>query len=190
MALRIIAVVALISGIASASIPDANGVFTGCFQKEKGSLRVIDAASQKCLTSEIAITWNEPAAASGASCDLELRVRRAVSSFEVAPACIPPDPLPPAITTFAFNRTTLTLQVAGSAAPYGTVRFYFAGTGCTLPFGGDGQFDVAVGSTGLFAQEFQVAELPLGFVTSASARVTDVFGRESACSSPFVITIQ
>ena len=44
-------------GEAQAVIPD-NGVYTGCYQKSGGTLRVIDA-SQQCKSSEIRITWNE-----------------------------------------------------------------------------------------------------------------------------------
>ena len=49
--------VALIVGIAGASIPQG-GVYTGCYMKSGGTLRVIDA-SQTCKSSETRITWNE-----------------------------------------------------------------------------------------------------------------------------------
>ncbi|WP_243336851.1 hypothetical protein [Anaeromyxobacter soli] len=42
-----------------ASIPDANGTYTSCFQKETGKLRVIDTAVEACRSTEVRITWNE-----------------------------------------------------------------------------------------------------------------------------------
>ena len=53
--LVLVAVVA--GGIAWATIPE-NGVYTGCYLKSGGTLRVIDA-SQKCKTTETRITWNQ-----------------------------------------------------------------------------------------------------------------------------------
>lgn len=49
--------VALAVGIAGASIPQ-DGVYTGCYMKSGGTLRVIDP-SQKCKTSETRIWWNQ-----------------------------------------------------------------------------------------------------------------------------------
>src|SRR5271169_5726667 len=48
-------------GRAFASIPDANGIYTGCYFKALGSLRLIDTAipSQKCLANvEVQVTWS------------------------------------------------------------------------------------------------------------------------------------
>jgi hypothetical protein len=42
-----------------ASIPDVNGTYTSCFQKETGKLRVIDTAVEACGPTEVRITWNE-----------------------------------------------------------------------------------------------------------------------------------
>jgi len=48
-----------VSGLAWASIPAANGVITGCYDKD-GSLRVIDAESGKsCGKKEKQLTWNQ-----------------------------------------------------------------------------------------------------------------------------------
>lgn len=44
--------------MAQATIPDENGVITGCFSKSGGTLRVIDPASTICKSSEITIAWN------------------------------------------------------------------------------------------------------------------------------------
>lgn len=44
-------------GVAFATIPSADGVINGCYQKNEGMLRVIDDAGA-CRTSEIAISWN------------------------------------------------------------------------------------------------------------------------------------
>ena len=53
--LALVAVV--IGGIAWAAIPQ-NGVYTGCFHKSNGNLRVIDA-SETCKPNEKRITWNQ-----------------------------------------------------------------------------------------------------------------------------------
>lgn len=44
---------------AQAAIPDADGVYTGCYQKITGATRVIDASRQVCRPMETMITWNE-----------------------------------------------------------------------------------------------------------------------------------
>jgi hypothetical protein len=55
-----IALVGATVGVVGAAIPQA-GVYTGCYNKTSGLLRVIDAAipSQKCASSEQKITWNQ-----------------------------------------------------------------------------------------------------------------------------------
>jgi hypothetical protein len=54
-------VLALVLGtVALAAIPGPGGVFTGCYDKTNGKLRVIDAqASKKCDRGEQQITWNQ-----------------------------------------------------------------------------------------------------------------------------------
>lgn len=54
--------------IAYASIPDAGGVIHGCYQKNAGSLRVIDPSTDSCRSSEVPLNWNQtgPAGATGA----------------------------------------------------------------------------------------------------------------------------
>src|SRR5712692_5321354 len=50
----------IISGaIAVASIPDSSGMINGCFKAANGQLRVIDPATESCLPSETAISWNQ-----------------------------------------------------------------------------------------------------------------------------------
>lgn len=54
-----IAASAAIAGVALATIPNA-GVINGCFDKNNGQLRVIDAqAAAGCLKPETAISWNQ-----------------------------------------------------------------------------------------------------------------------------------
>lgn len=55
--LGLILVAAVVGGLAWAAIP-ANGVYTGCYMKSGGTLRVIDA-SQNCKSSETRITRNQ-----------------------------------------------------------------------------------------------------------------------------------
>lgn len=61
-----------VSSLASASIPAANGVITGCYERKNGNkgseLRVIDVeVGQKCSSKDQQITWNQtgPAGAPG-----------------------------------------------------------------------------------------------------------------------------
>jgi len=51
-------VVTVVGSVAWATIPDGQGVYTGCAMKPNGGLRVIDA-SQKCKPNEVRITWNQ-----------------------------------------------------------------------------------------------------------------------------------
>lgn len=47
-------------GIAYATIPDGGGVIHGCYQKNQGSLRVIDTGQgQTCTSSEAALNWSQ-----------------------------------------------------------------------------------------------------------------------------------
>ena len=54
---------------AHAAIPDANGVIHACFNKNKGTLRIIDFPTEQCVASEVAIAWNQagPASPTGAT---------------------------------------------------------------------------------------------------------------------------
>lgn len=45
--------------VAFATIPDSAGVIHGCFRTQTGQLRVIDTATQQCLPTETAISWNQ-----------------------------------------------------------------------------------------------------------------------------------
>jgi hypothetical protein len=45
--------------ITRATIPAQNGVIAGCYQKEVGSLRVIDSPAQVCRSSELSLNWNQ-----------------------------------------------------------------------------------------------------------------------------------
>ncbi len=50
---------ALAGGVAWATVPAANGVINGCYQKNVGNLRVIDDETETCGPSELAISWNQ-----------------------------------------------------------------------------------------------------------------------------------
>jgi hypothetical protein len=45
-------------GHAEAAIPSADGVYTGCYSRFGGAVRVIDQSSA-CKTGEVRITWNK-----------------------------------------------------------------------------------------------------------------------------------
>jgi len=45
--------------IASASIPDSDGVIHSCYSQAKGTWRPIDPARQKCAGGETELTWNQ-----------------------------------------------------------------------------------------------------------------------------------
>src|SRR5262245_18575555 len=55
------AAVALLAGVAVAAIPDSDdGEIHGCYQKNQGQLRVIDAeAGASCGPAEKALVWNQ-----------------------------------------------------------------------------------------------------------------------------------
>ena len=53
-----VAATALAGGIAVAAIPSAGGVIHGCYQKNEGQLRVLDADTDSCRPSELPISWN------------------------------------------------------------------------------------------------------------------------------------
>lgn len=49
----------LLGGVAHATVPDADGVYTGCYVRTTGALRVIDyPAGQRCRSNELTVTWN------------------------------------------------------------------------------------------------------------------------------------
>ncbi len=45
--------------IASASIPDDEGVITGCYSQPSGILRIIDVAVDDCKATETELAWNQ-----------------------------------------------------------------------------------------------------------------------------------
>ena len=53
-----IATVLLGTGLVSAAIPDPTGPYIGCYAKNGGALRVIDAAREGCKTGETRIAWS------------------------------------------------------------------------------------------------------------------------------------
>jgi hypothetical protein len=55
----LVAAAVLITGTATAMIPDADGVIHACFKKSGGSLRVVDSALTSCASSETALDWNQ-----------------------------------------------------------------------------------------------------------------------------------
>jgi len=58
--LAIVGALLVAGGIAYATIPDGGGVIHGCYQKNQGTLRVIDTdTSQTCSSSESPLTWSK-----------------------------------------------------------------------------------------------------------------------------------
>src|SRR5215467_790289 len=53
-------VILLGTSLTLATIPDPDGVISGCFSKSGGSLRIIDSALDTCTNSETLLTWNQP----------------------------------------------------------------------------------------------------------------------------------
>ncbi len=54
-----IALVGVLLGVAVASIPNSNGVIYGCYSTRTGALRVINYPSQRCVSGEKALNWNQ-----------------------------------------------------------------------------------------------------------------------------------
>jgi hypothetical protein len=57
-AIALAALIVALGGAAFAAIPDSNGTIHGCYQKQNGSLRVVQSESN-CKSSELAIQWNQ-----------------------------------------------------------------------------------------------------------------------------------
>lgn len=53
------AAMAAIGSVAWAVIPDSNGAIHGCRSTKSGALRVIDAPSQSCKSTETPLDWNQ-----------------------------------------------------------------------------------------------------------------------------------
>lgn len=50
----------MLGGVAHADIPGAGGVYTGCYSRSSGVLRVIDfEAGQRCRSGELTVRWNQ-----------------------------------------------------------------------------------------------------------------------------------
>lgn len=73
--MAVLSVAGLVAGVAYASIPDSAGVIHGCIVNNqvflgpaKGTVRIIDADTDKCQPNETAIQWSQtgPAGAAGA----------------------------------------------------------------------------------------------------------------------------
>jgi hypothetical protein len=57
-AIALAALVVALGGVAFAAIPDPDGTIHACYQRNTGSLRVVESQSD-CRSSENAITWNQ-----------------------------------------------------------------------------------------------------------------------------------
>ena len=55
----VLSVLAIGGSVALAAIPDSGGAVNGCYAKKDGGLRVIDAPSVSCKSTETALTWNQ-----------------------------------------------------------------------------------------------------------------------------------
>jgi len=52
------ALVVALGGVAFAAIPDSNGTIHGCYQKQRGNLRVVDS-SDECRGNERSLDWSQ-----------------------------------------------------------------------------------------------------------------------------------
>ena len=91
-----IAVGGALFGIASAvqaSIPDSGGVIHGCYQKNGGTLRVIDSSADSCRSSEVSLNWNQtgPKGATGARGATGATGPTGISGYQVVTANSPFD---------------------------------------------------------------------------------------------------
>jgi hypothetical protein len=57
-AIALTALAVALGGVAYATIPDSNGTIHGCYQKNNGTLRVVDNGAT-CRNSERALDWNQ-----------------------------------------------------------------------------------------------------------------------------------
>jgi hypothetical protein len=84
----ILALLGLVFMITSSSVAQAEtAVINACYNKTNGQLRIIDATVDKCLTSEIAISWSQAAQAFGritANGDVDLALSHNLSATNVS----------------------------------------------------------------------------------------------------------
>jgi hypothetical protein len=57
--LATIALILAVLSISRASIPDADGVIHGCYNKSGGSIRIIDSSVTRCGSNETAVNWSQ-----------------------------------------------------------------------------------------------------------------------------------
>ncbi len=57
--MKVILAALLAPSLAFASIPAADGTFTGCIQEHGRELRLIDASRESCRKHETKVTWND-----------------------------------------------------------------------------------------------------------------------------------
>ncbi|WP_225101820.1 hypothetical protein [Streptomyces sp. CoH27] len=83
----------LLGGVARADIPGVNGVYTGCYSRTNGVLRLIDfEAGQRCRPGETTVTWNQtgpqgPAGPQGRRDRPDPRARRVRPRRNSSPSC-------------------------------------------------------------------------------------------------------
>jgi hypothetical protein len=119
VALAAILVGLVTGGVAYATIPDGNGVFTACKLNATGTIRLIDPSGpsssllSRCTSLETQFTFNQKGlngtqgppgpqgpkgdpgatgAAGGLSCADEQRIKAAAPTFALSAACVPPAP--------------------------------------------------------------------------------------------------
>jgi hypothetical protein len=108
--------------VAFASIPDSSGVIHGCYKTENGQLRVIDPATQQCLPSETAISWNAtgPQGIQGATGAQGPQGLQGVTGAMGATGAIGPNGAPGATGPQGAKGDTGATGAVGPAGPAGT----------------------------------------------------------------------
>ncbi len=177
-------------GIAGASIPQS-GVYTGCYNKNTGALRVIDSAvaGQKCASNERQITWGQtgPAGADGA--DGADGTNAMSKSFWSGPDFVI---VPFGLAGGAIGQVAATGPIpAGWWAVTGDLRIEVGGAvrvWCSLVSSAPGQTRGGLGLVELYTGDFDVSgvTVPIRLLVDATAADGDSIGNIQCLVSPAV----
>jgi type VI protein secretion system component Hcp len=140
----VLSVAGLVAGVAFASVPDSGGVIHGCmvtspvlFGPAKGTVRIIDAATDKCQGNETAIQWSQtgPAGADGAAGPTGLQGPQGPQGSQGPAGKDAPNPAPNSVVV-----GTASIPGVTGSNPDGSVNIlsYSQGISNTAPAGGVG----------------------------------------------------
>lgn len=163
------AAVVLNASLAVASIPDANGVFHGCYKKGDSNLRIIDTATTRCKSNETEVTWSQqgPVGQTGATGPSDAYVADQKGSFGAVPIS----------TSTATPILTLAAVPPGSYVLFATAAISgnatFSTTSCSLTRGDGSTLSAYVQATIGGGSGFTFGSVPIN-TSITLASTTDI----------------